>query len=138
MITPIFFDHNSFTILHQNIAGLFSKLDILKVALEELKNRKLDIQVLCLSETFIQCGDEVILKLPNHKVAAYFSRCNIKRGGSMILVNKELDFKIINICKELSISETFECCGVEIPLYKLIIINIYRTPDSNVNVFLKN
>ncbi|CAG5011445.1 unnamed protein product [Parnassius apollo] len=43
----------------------------LKAALEEFKDKKLDIQVLCLSETFIQSGDEVNLKIPNYKLAAY-------------------------------------------------------------------
>ncbi|KAL0868298.1 hypothetical protein ABMA27_007827 [Loxostege sticticalis] len=76
------------------------------------------------------------LKLPNHKIGAYFSRNAQKRGGSMILVQKHFDFKILNVCKELSLSNSFECCGIEIPQYKLIIVNIYRTPDSNVNLFL--
>lgn len=70
--------------MHQNIAGLLNKADYLKAALEELKDKKLDIHVLCLSETFVQSGEEVNLKIPNYKLAAYYSRNCKKRGGSFI------------------------------------------------------
>lgn len=128
--------NNYFTVLHQNIAGCLGKVDHIKAALEELKRQNLDVHVLCLCETFIESGCEDNFKLPNHKLASYFSRLKQKRGGSMILVKKSLEFKPLNICKELSIAKSFECCGIVIPLYKLVVINIYRTPKSDVKTFL--
>lgn len=114
--------------MHQNIQGALSKLDFIEITLNEMLNSGKRIDVLCLSESFLKKGDENNLKICNFKLASSFSRCKQKRGGSCILVKKNLYFKQLQICKDLSIEKVFECCGVEIPDHNLVVINIYRVP----------
>lgn len=100
--------------MHQNIQGALNKLDLMEVTLDELSNNGKNIDVLCLSETFIQRGAENNLKVHNYKLATSFSRCNQKRGGSCILIKNNLRHKQLQICRDLSIPSVFESCGIEI------------------------
>lgn len=68
------------------------------------------------------------------------SYCRDKnRGGTAILVRKNIDVKPIKIVSELAADFYFECCGIEIAGIDLIIIVIYRIPQqtsSHVGVFI--
>lgn len=79
-------------------------------------------------------GSEKNLILKNYKLAASYSR-DQRRGGTCILINKEIDFLKIDITQ--AIDYTFECCAIELPQYKVIIVCIYRTPTSNTEIFLR-
>lgn len=46
------------TILHQNIAGLCNKLEVIELALAELSENGHEIDVLCFSETYVKQGTE--------------------------------------------------------------------------------
>lgn len=123
-------------VLHQNIAGLLNKIDSLHLTLLLLRQQSnLQIDIICLSETFVTCGCEKNIVLTNYKLAAHFSRQKEKRGGTCILVQKKLDFKLIDLTKEIACKNNFECCGIELITYNIVIICIYRIPKSNTSVF---
>lgn len=67
--------------MHQNIAGFLSKKDLLEITLSELRNNKKIIDVLCLSETFIQRNNEANIRLKGYSVGSSFCRLNKRRGG---------------------------------------------------------
>ncbi|KAL0829802.1 hypothetical protein ABMA28_003285 [Loxostege sticticalis] len=133
MITSSFFvPRIRLTLFHQNIASILSKQDIFEVILDELNKELNGVDVICFSETFIKLGSEKNLHLNNYKMAATFCRKE-RRGGTCILINKDLDYKTIAITQTMPFS--FECCAVEITQHSLIIACIYRTPNSNLDTF---
>lgn len=111
-----------------------NKSDILTIKLEELSNIGTNIDVICLTEHFIESGYERLLHIPNFCPAAFFSR-NKKRGGTCILVRAGLQYKEIPEVVKQSISGIFECCAVELISHKLIIVCIYRVPKHTYTLF---
>lgn len=81
-----FFEAKCLQILHQNIAGLLSKSDTLLIHLEELRNKNILVDVLCITEHFMSEGQELFLNFPNYTLAACYSRNTRQRGGACILV----------------------------------------------------
>lgn len=61
------------TILHQNIARLINKSDLLAINLEELAEETIYIDVICVLEHFIKFGDEDELNITNYLFAAFCS-----------------------------------------------------------------
>lgn len=79
---------NKIRILHQNIAGICNKSDLLEIALSDLKNNDMEIDILCLTETNVKNGYEANIKLKNYKLISLYSR-DKSRGGSCIFVKKK-------------------------------------------------
>lgn len=122
--------------MHQNIAGLLNKSDLITVHLQELARKQKDIDIICITEHFIMRGHENLLMIPNYKLAACYARREKKRGGSCILIKKDLEFKELSNISNFSISNAIECCGIELVNQQLLIVCIYRPPKmSNLNIF---
>lgn len=125
------------TIFHQNIAGAINKSGEIEIAiLESLKRDGICIDIICLCETFMKKHTEQLLKIDTFKLAASYSR-DSKRGGTCILVKKHLEFKSLSITENLSYMHAFECCGIELLSSNLIVICLYRVPNSDVNIFFE-
>lgn len=105
------------------------------MSLTELSQSNKDVDVLCLSETFIQKGCEANLKLQGYDLASSFCRPKQRRGGVCILSKVGFECKNINSIDQLACPYHFECCGIEIAQHNLVIVCIYRTPKSNVEIF---
>lgn len=131
----IFFETQYLYILHQNIAGLIRKADALTVGLEDLINRGIDVDILCITEHFMMAGYENYLSLPNYSLAACFSRPNSKRGGSCIMVKNGHQWKELKEIANLSLINIFECCAIELVANKLLIVCVCRVPNGNLDVF---
>ena len=113
-----------------------NKNQIFELTLSELSQSIGQIDFICLTETFMKKGSESNLRLPGYKLSSFFSRQEQRRGGSCILVNRDLDYIPLKIVEELACLYCFECSGIELTYFNLIVICIYRTPKSNVHVFL--
>lgn len=128
---------NNFTILHQNIAGLLSKKDMLQIVLHEFSLKKTQIDVICLTETFLKAGNEQNFSLNGYRRANWYSRKNMKRGGVLIMCKEGIRFKTLPFLSELQMDYNFECCGIEIVEHNCFIICIYRIPNSTTtDIFL--
>lgn len=99
-----------------------------------MRNFHNDPHVICLSETFIKKGEESYLKLHNYVMATSFCR-DKHRGGTCVLIKKGMGFKELSLKAYVSVN-TFEACGIELTEEKLVIICLYRTPQSDPNQFL--
>lgn len=55
-----------------------------------------------------------------------------------IYVKNNINFQLLQSTESLSMDVNFECCGILLPELNYIIICIYRTPDSNFDVFIKS
>lgn len=125
-----------FKIFHQNIASILSKLELLEITLQELQEIQNDPDIICLSETFLKSGYENYLKINNFVLAAAFCR-EQRRGGTCILAKRGIVYNKLSFIEKYAVQKKFEVCGIEIPLHKLLIICIYRTPTSDPNIFLE-
>lgn len=121
--------------MHQNIASILSKRELLEITIQELRVAQKPPDVICLSETFIKKGYENYVKISDYQLAANFCR-EKQRGGTCILVKKDIIFKDLPYIKTYATQNTFEACGIEIECYKLLIICLYRTPNSDPTQFL--
>lgn len=108
----------------------------LEIALLELHDLKKNIVVLCLSEHFIKKHEERYLNISGFYLADIFSREDQRRGGSCILCNNSYESTKLDIIKEYATEKHFEISGIVIKKLKLIVLCIYRTPNSDINVFL--
>jgi hypothetical protein len=129
--------NNSFVIIHQNIAGVLNKLNELELVLLELAKEKIDVDTICLTETFLKRGDESNVILDNYELRSHYSR-EKKRGGSCILCKRHLESTQLDVNQTFGIEKSFEVCAVSVKDYKTIIVCVYRTPDSDLNLFLNN
>lgn len=126
------------TLLHQNIAGILNKNEIFDLTITDLSAKLGNIDFICLSETFMKKGSECNLLLPGYKIASCFSRQDQRRGGTCILIKNEFDYTpLLHITNQFACPYSFECCGVELKNYNLIIICVYRIPNSNVDIFFE-
>lgn len=136
--THCFFDVKFINILHQNIAGLLNKSDMLAINLDYLKDKNIEIDVICITEHFMLAGYEKFLKIENYTLASSFCRTQNKRGGACIIVNKIHKFKELTKINKLSINNVIECCAIELIEFKIIVICVYRVPkQNNLNVFFE-
>lgn len=129
------FKNISCSIFHQNIAGALNKMHELDIALSELHESNKDVIAVCLTEHFIIRGEEQFLKLNNFHLTSIYSRQMQRRGGSCILLRNGFQGVELLDINELSIEKHFEICCIEIAQLKLIVICIYRTPNSNIKLF---
>lgn len=106
------------------------------MTIDELKRDCIELDVLCFTETFLKTGQENYIKLSEYEMATNYCR-DKSRGGSCILVKKGLDFKDLTFLKQHTCQNVFEICGIDIPCIKTVIICLYRTPTSDVTVFIK-
>lgn len=125
-----------FRVLHQNIQSINSKLELLELAIQDLSDNKEEPDIICLSEMFIQSGNENMINLNNYKMTTAFSRTK-RRGGTCILAKKENDTKELPYIKDMAVPNLFESCGIEVPKHKLVIICIYsfRTQKNKIEQF---
>lgn len=124
----IFFEpHNSkFILIHQNIASIFAKRDLLEITISELTKSNSQLDAICLSETFVKKGDEKNIKVFNYKLASSYCR-DKKRGGTCILLKNGIVWRKINFLKRYLVRNFFECSSIELPAHNLIIFCIYNS-----------
>lgn len=109
----------------------------IRVDTTDLTNDMGRIDFICPTETFMKKGSEPNLYLSRYKLASCFSRRNQRRGGSCVLVKSDLDYTPLKIPCQLASAEYFECCGIELTGYHLIVICIYRIPNSDIQIFFE-
>ncbi|XP_026728807.1 uncharacterized protein LOC113494593 [Trichoplusia ni] len=71
-------------------------------------------------------------------MAASYSRLNQRRGGSCILCRKGYKSTELDVTKTFAEDKHFEICGIQLDKPKIIVLSIYRTPNSDVKIFFKH
>lgn len=139
---------DSFSIFHINIQSIRNKIDKIESFLTDIaKFNNINFDVLCFSETWLTEMESQFLKIQGYKLVSNYSRPPHTHigtsephhlgGGISIHVKNVKQIKVReDICK-LSTKSTCEISAVEFTCNKLILITIYRTPDSNFQDFLK-
>lgn len=132
--------NSSVTILHYNIQGCKNKLLELEIYIQ---NSKLYPDILLLTEHWLREDNIDLLRtLPGYKLAAHYGRESMDRGGSGILIRDHIEcVNRLDIAKWAE-PMNFEIACTEVVLAKqdltnIIIIAIYRTPTSNLEVLFE-
>lgn len=109
----------------------------MNITLFEFCSNKQQPDVLCFSETFLNLGNENNITLNGYNLVSHYCRSNRqKRGGVCIFAKWGLRVKELHFLKNHVQDNIFECCGIEIPELNMIIVCLYRIPNSNTDIFL--
>ena len=122
----------SISVLHYNIRGLVSKLCDLKVILNRLCHFNLDVDIICLCETFLNTLSKNHIHLNNYNLYS-LERESRKGGGVAIFVNNELD--VVEVTELKVSNNSVEGMFLKITNANIIIGEVYRIPNSDLNVF---
>jgi hypothetical protein len=74
----------------------------------------------------------------NYSLISKFCRKSKKPGGSCIYEKTKLEAKPYHLFEDLNQEEHSEASIIEISQCSIIIICVYRTPNSNINIFIEN
>lgn len=125
--------HSITHLLHYNIQGIKTKIQEFNIL---LKHSSPNVKIICLNEHNISCAQSNILNsLDDYTLADGYFR-ETSRGGSCILIHESLSCTVRSDLKMYNLELTFEGSYVEVSDLNLIIISIYRVPDSSIKVFL--
>ena len=119
-------------VIHWNIRGLSGKIDSLKHFLDDETNKTVD--VLSLNETWLTKDSEKYCSFSNYELINK-PRENKRGGGVGFLIHTDLPYRRRLDLENDSLS--LEHAVIELKCKsKLLICNIYRPPNSNVQTFL--
>ena len=123
------------TVLHQTVQSISNKVIELDLV---LKSSQKDIDVLRFTEHWVKEDYLKLIQLEQYKLVSYFSRKKYGHGGSYLYVNKRICANELNCFQGISMEKDFEMSAIELVDYGYIIICLYRSPDSNFWIFIKN
>lgn len=116
---------------HLNIQGQRNKISDLEILIEQKSP-----DFVCLSEHWATYDEIEYLKLNNYNLSSCFCRRMLKHGGVSIYSKSGLaDIEVIDL-DFVNSEKTFEACSIKCDYYKLIIVCVYRTPDSDIYSFV--
>ena len=132
----ISFNGSQLCVLHLNIHSLPSKIDELKSLLSILQDRKVQVDVILLCETFVTDNSKESCKIDGYDLIEEH-RKNMQRGGVAAYVHKSLKYferDDLNIFEE----GFFESCLIEVSFKSknIVIGEIYRVPGTSENNFI--
>lgn len=121
--------NKSIKLVHNNIQGMLGK----ELFIELFLNSE-DVNILCLTEHWLK-NDQLMFSFNNHHLASSFNRENAIRGGSLILIQNGIKYKERTDIVTLSVERTIEIACIE--LEHLIVLSVYRPPNSSFDIFEK-
>lgn len=121
--------------MHLNIQCIKNKIE--EIALINLNNH---FHIICFTEHWANENKLPAIKFENFNIASAFCRTTYIHGGTLILARDEIWCKEILCCKKLTVDKHIECCAIKIKLCdrSVIILNIYRSPDGDLDTFFVN
>jgi hypothetical protein len=124
--------NSNLSVLHKNIQSISNKqIEIDLVLKSSLKNT----DVLCFTEHWVKEDYLKLIQTDQYKLMSYFSRKNYNHGGSCMYVKKSIFTKDLNSFQDISVEKDFEMSMTELVVYGYIIVCIYRSSDSNLQIF---
>lgn len=91
--------------------------------------------IICLTEHWLRTDEITYFKLNDYSLVSSFCRSVKIRGGSSIYAKKNYKCKPLEEIKSLSSELNFECCGIKICDRNLNILCVYRSPNSEIDIF---
>ena len=123
-------NNTDLVIFHQNIRGLYNKVD----ELLDLWTKYFP-HILCLTEHHLYDHEINSIYVNGYTLGAKYCRKRYKYGGVRILVRKGLAFSTLMLDKFCR-----EVCAVKLHIFSLVfcILCVYRPPSGNISYFLNS
>lgn len=131
-------ENTNFSIYHQNIQCLTSKLEELSICANNIENGKNKVDVICLTEHHLKPWQIQYVTLPCFTLGSYYCRSTLEKGGACIFLRETVSYIPLELSK-YCIEQDIECCGVKICTKNnndVILLTIYRAPVGNFQVFI--
>lgn len=93
------------------------------------------IDVVCITEHWIQHDKISLINILNYKLGAQFSRKTKKGGGACIYTRSEMVIMDRKEVAEMSVECHFEACAIECIGINLVVVCIYRPPNGDIPIF---
>lgn len=122
--------------IHLNIQGISNKISKL-----ELLTRNEKPHFLLITEHWMNSDQAEVTGLPGYSLHSHYCRSASIHGGSAIYgLNDITNIKAINIIKQFTSDFVCECSGVSVKYNstKIAILAIYRSPNSEIDLFLNS
>ena len=115
-----------------NIQSIRNKVNQLTLFLESV-----NCDILCVNEHWL-VDNELHYYVPNgYEVASSFCRSTNIHGGVAIYVKNNLNISYLSLeVKRFCSEKDFEIAAIIIHKIKILVITIYRTPDSDLDIFI--
>lgn len=119
--------------LHFNIQGIANKTEKLQILFDSCEP-----DIVCFSEHWMNAEELPLIRLENYILINSFCRRAMNRGGVCIFAKENIYLRPIKY--ELSLERHFEASIAVMDMAniksKLVIIVVYRTPDSDLSMFI--
>lgn len=109
-----------------------------------LKYHSKHTSALCITEHWLTEDQIKMTQIPGFYLAGYFCR-KVKHtnsshtyGGTCIYLANNINSKEVTEFKQITCDSDMECSIVEIPNLNIFLISIYRAPNGDLHIFLKN
>lgn len=77
------------------------------------------------------------MAIHSFKLVSSYSRKDQRRGGVCILIKPDVEFENIDWLNSIAMEKHFEICGIKMKQHHLNLFCLYRTPDSDINMFFR-
>lgn len=91
--------------------------------------------VLAFTEHWLHPSEEKCIQIEGYTLASYYTRNTTTHGGCCIYIRRNYDFQNIEAIRQITTDFDMECCGITIHSRKLIVLCIYRSMNSNKQIF---
>lgn len=91
------------------------------------------IDAITLSEHWLERNETIHIE--NYELVSCYSRTSKRGGGSCILLRAGIEHKELEELKQQSIESVIECVATTITSLKIVIINVYRPPNGDMEEF---
>jgi exonuclease III len=122
-------------IFHQNIEHLPSRLDSLKIIIDEIQ-----CDIFVITEHNMKNWEIDRINIDNYYIASSYCRHSTNKGGVLIFSRHDLKVSQVSIpfLNQLAEDKQFEFCVVKCVSgqYEFVLVGMYRSPSSNVCEFL--
>lgn len=117
--------------MHLNIEGAEKKCLNLEVILQNYS-----INILCLTEHWLSSANIEMFYLKGFKLVSSFCRSSSIRGGSCIFTRNVTSSNDRPDIRSLSVEKVIEISCIELCEQNLVIVCLYRIPNSDVKIFM--
>lgn len=97
--------------------------------LESLIQDNFDLDIICISESWLNKDKINLLKVDGYTVSSSFCRDKHEGGGVCTLIKETIEYRERMDINLLSLEMIIEMCAIELPKYNMLVINLY-CPNS--------
>jgi hypothetical protein len=125
--------HMRLNITHQNINRLEHKSYKLEAELQQLEQ---PVDILCLTEHWLNSHQICSVNILNFSLRAHFSRSSRRGGGACIYARSNIVTMERPEITQLSDESHFETCAIECIGLDVIVVCIYRPPSGDIQLYI--